>query len=79
MTTAELRKSLKVLGFKLSISSSSLGRYATIKHIESGASIGDVCFDPNIWPPCRAFLDQNKDAILAWKDTEKVFGPKSWF
>lgn len=84
MTTAQLRKTLKELGYKLSITSSSLGRHASITHIESGFVHGNVEMDGidqvrQRWGKFGDFVTQNRDAIIEWAKNEGVFGHKSWF
>ena len=84
MTTAQLRKTLKELGYKLSITSSSLGRHASITHIESGFVHGNVEMDGTDqvrqrWGKFGDFVTQNRDAIIEWAKNEGVFGHKSWF
>lgn len=81
MTTAELRKSLKAIGYKLQVKQAgSLGRYAGIVHIESNTQYGSVEFSDTVqkWDAFNEFVKQNSQAILAWSKQEDVFGVKSW-
>lgn len=84
MTTAEFKKALKNLGYKLSITSSSLGRNASIIHIESNFVLGNVEFGTTDqvrqrWGKFGTFVTQNRDTITEWAKNEGVFGHQSWF
>lgn len=82
MTTTELKRLLKRLGYSLSITTSSLGRYATITHIASGYKIGNVEPAEGIterWAKFGDFATQNRTLITEWAKTERIFGYKSWF
>lgn len=81
MTTAELRKSLKAIGYKLQVKQvGSLGRHAGIVHIESNTEFGNVEFSDTVqrWDAFHEFVKQNSQAILAWSKQEGVFGVQSW-
>lgn len=82
MTTAELRKNLKTLGYKLTITSNSLGRHASITHIESGNTHGNVETADGVqdrWAKFGDYATQNQQRIIQWAKDERVFGHKSWF
>jgi len=79
MTTAQLRKQLKSLGFKLQLSTSSLGTHAGIMHIATGAIHGNVQTVANLWDSFHGFAVANREALLEWAKAERVFGVKSWF
>jgi len=79
MTTAQLRKQLKSLGFKLQLSTSSLGTHAGIIHIATGANRGNVQTITGLWDSFHEFTATNQEALLKWAKSEHVFGVKSWF
>lgn len=82
MTTAELRKDLKALGYKLTITSNSLGRYASIIHKESGITHGNVEIADQIqyrWAKFGDYVTKNRQRIIQWAKDEGVFGYKGWF
>lgn len=80
MTTAELRKKLKAIGYTLKLKTSSLGTYANVIH-ESGQSHGSVCFDETVdrWDAFNEFVDENKKELMQWQKETGVFGVRSWF
>lgn len=80
MTTVELRRKLKILGYTLKLKTSSLGLYANVIH-ESGQSHGSVCFDDTVgrWDAFNKFVDENKNELLEWQKETGVFGVKAWF
>lgn len=81
MKTSELRKQLKALGYKLQITSSSLGRHAGIIHIASGCKHGNVEGAEGVeerWGPFRKFALEHKEELAQWAKEEGVFGVKSW-
>lgn len=82
MTTTQLRKELKELGYKLSITSSSLGLHATITHTPSGNTHGNVETAEGLkerWAKFGDYVANNRQKITEWAKNERVFGYKSWF
>lgn len=82
MTTSELRKALKQLGYKISITSSSLGRYAQVTHLASGYTFGNVEPSEGVkdrWGKFEDYVNTHRDELKQWAAQEGVFGTKDWF
>ncbi len=80
MTTAELRKKLKAIGYKLQLKTSSLGTCAKIIHSASGQTHGNVEFSDTQWrwDLFNTFVDEHTEELLQWQKDAGVFGVKSW-
>lgn len=81
MTTADVRAMLKRYGYRLKLSTSSLGTCANVIHVDSGATLGNVESFENLdrWTTFQQVTGRRRKQLEEWAKAEGVFGIRTWF